>query len=490
MKKNAILILLLCLLVLAQSILMPVAATETTEEETTQAPSQEVAFGSTPVTYGCRTINAQVPLGGSERMLETAKAAFVYEINTGTLLYAYNPDLQVYPGSLAKLLTALIAIEYGNLSDKITVSTREISQLPAGAITTGLKNGEVLTLEDVLHCLIIESANDAALVLAEYVAGTEAEFVPLMNQRAKEMGCTDTNFTNCTGLDSANQHTTARDMAKITMAACENETFKKLFGTVSYTVPATNKMEEERELETGNHLMYEGIISKFNDSRVTGAMPSYTSDAAGASIIFTAEEKGMNLVFVILGAVRTYEDNGWKVKYYGNFEESLDLLEFSFDGYKINRILYSGQALKTFQVGNGQNSVVGTPQVELDSVVPAGSKMSNFIEKYTIVGGGLSAPIRAGDKVASVQLWYGTSCVAETELFAMSDINSLNDTGLEISSAASRDDSNLSGFLAFLGVVALVILVPIGVYLTYNSIMRSRVRAKRRRRRANRRRSR
>ena len=502
MKKNTLLIVLLCLVMLLQSFPLTAMATEVTEEEeetevVTEEETVEITYAvpeytstSAPVLYGCRTINAQIPLAGSERMLDSAKGAFVYEVNTGTVLYAYNPDLRVSPGSLVKLVTALVAIEYGNLNDKITVSTREISKLPVGAITSGLKNGEVVTLEDVLHCLIIESANDAALVLAEYVAGSEADFVPLMNERIQEMGCTDTYFTNCHGLDDSNQYTTARDMAKITTAACENEIFKELFGTVSYTVPATNKMDEERKLESGNHLMYQGIITKFNDSRVTGAMPSYTSAASGASITFTAEDNGMDLVFVILGATRTYASNGWKVEVYGNFEEALDLLEFAFSGYKISRVFYSGQAFKSFQVGNGQNNVVGMPMEEIDSVVPTGTKMSNYTTKYTVAGGGLSAPIRAGDKVATVQLWYATSCIAETTLYAMSDIASLTDTGLEISNAASRDDSDLSGLLGFLGVVALVILIPMAVYLTYNSIMRSRVRAKRRRRRASRRRSR
>lgn len=196
----------------------------------------------------------------------------------------------------------------------------------------------------------------------------------------------------------------------------------------------------------------------------------------------------MKYVYIILGATRRFVNgSSWRVEYYGNFDEAIDLLEYTMTNYRINRILYPGQALKTFQVGNGQNSVVATPNVSLDTVVPVNAKMSSFIEKYTLSGGAIAAPIAQGDQIATVQLWYGTSCVAETELYAMSDVRTTAESGVKISNAATKDDSDL---LSFLGILCLIILVPIAIYLTYNSIMRSRIRAKRRRRRASRRRSR
>lgn len=503
MKKFKLLSLLLCCILLAQCAIPRAYATEETEEteestaEETTLPVAEaidpaavpdVSYGNAPVNYGCRTLDGQSPLGGSERILETATSAFVYETTTQTIVYSYNPDAHVALGSIAKVMTALIAIESGNLTDSITVSTREISQLPAGAITFGLKNGEVVTVEDVLQCLIVESANDAALVLAEYVAGTEAEFVKLMNARASEIGCTDTVFVNCHGLDNAGQYTSARDVAKMTVEACKNPIFKELFGSISYKFPATNKREEEKSLTSVNYLMSQQILQKYNDQRVTGAMPSYVSPASGASITFTAEDKGMEYVMVIMGATRRYDEKAtWRAEYYGNFEEAIDLLEYTFKGYKINRVLYSGQAFKTFQVGNGQNSVVGASQTDLDTVVPVNAKMSSFVEKYSLSGGGLSAPIKQGEQIATVQLWYGTSCIAETELYAMSEVRTASESGLSISNAASKESSKLQSFL---GVLCLIVIVPVAVYLTYNSIMRSRMRARRRRRRSARRRSR
>ena len=500
MKNIRLLSILLAVLLMLQCCLIPAYAAEVSdsqpggETEATEAQPEEtvpaVPFGNASVTNGCRTIDGQSPLGGSERMLETAQAAFIYETSTDTLVYAYNPDLRLYPGSLSKILTALIAIEEGDLSDVITVSTREISKLPAGALDVKLKEGEKVTLNDLLHCLILASANDAALVIAEYVAGNEAEFVVKMNERLQKIGCTNTYLTNCHGLDDPQQYTTVRDMAKIVREAVKNETFKELFVVKQYDVPPTNKMEKERELASGNHLVYELVLPQFNDLRVTGGMPSYVSAAAGASIVFTAEDKGMSFIYVIMGSVRTLKENGYTVKYYGNFEESLDLLEYSYSNYKINRLLYNGQSLSQFPVSNGESSVVACSKIALDTVLPVTAKMDNLQPQYTIRNGGLNAPIAKGEQIGSVQLWYNTSCVAETELYAMSPVKAVGNTGVTIYSIASRDDSNLSDVLSFLGILILIVVVPFGIYLAINHFRRSMTRARRRRRRASRRRSR
>lgn len=477
MKKKRIFTLLLCICLFLQVFPTYASAEEETEEE---AP-----VGNVTVLNGCKTIEAMSPLGGTQRRLETAQAAFIYERSTDTVIYSYNPDLKLYPGSLSKMLTALIGIEKVPLSEKITVSTREISQLPVGSITAKLKEGEVVTMEDVLHALILTSANDAALIIAEHVAGNEAAFVQLMNQRAKKIGCTNTQFTNCHGLDDINQHTTARDMARITDEAMKNETFAKIFGTMTYEIPPTNRSEKARKLESGNHLMYDLVITKYNDHRVTGGMPSYSSAVAGASIAFTAKDNDMDLVFVVMGAQRTFNDSG-NADYYGNFDEAQELLLYTFGGYKVNQLLYPGLALHQFKVNDGECNVVGTPDVTMDAVLPSDAHMNNLIMKYSVVDGGISAPIDKGDKIASVQLWYGASCVAEIDLFAMSDVRDKDETGVEIY-GPSRDDSNIWGLL---GIVLLILVGVFGAYLAYNAYRRAVARARRKKKRANRRRSR
>lgn len=508
MKKNRLLILLLCILMLTQSLCYPVLATETdsttgdgsSETETEEDGSveetdpsndiilevEQVGPNDVTVVNGCRTIEGMYPLGGSDRMLDTAQAAFIYETNTQTVIYSFNPDLRLYPGVLSKMLAALVALEYCDLDEVVTVKTYEFSTLPLGALNAKLKEGEKLTMRDLLHLMMLESANDAALAIAVQVAGGQQPFVELMNAKVQEIGCTNTYLVNCHGLDDAAQYTTARDMAKIVQACVQNEEFFKIFSATSYKIEETNK-SEARALKSMNYLTEQTIVPKFNYSGVTGGMPSY-GNSSGASIACTATKGNMNLIFVVMGAQRTYSDRG-VATYYGNFEEVLDLLEYTFNNFKIYRLLYSGQALKQFQVGNGEQDVIATPGMNVDTVLLNGTKQLNLIERYSIAGGGLSAPISAGDQVATVQLWYGASCLAEVELYAMSDVRDSANAGLDIG-GASRDDSNVGDFLAFLGVLCLIIIVAVAGYLGYNSFRRSMIRARRRRRRASRRRSR
>lgn len=497
MKKNKVLSFLLCVIFVAQCGILPVQATETEEPEVTESTGTvssgtsvpEVAYGSASISNGCRTINGQTPLGGNDRILQTSQAAFVYEANTQTVIYSYNPDEQMAVGTLSKIMAGLVAIENCDLEKVITCSTRWNASLPANVRHASIMEGEELSMYDLVACLLIGCANDAALILANTVTPNESAFVEMMNQRAKEIGCTNTRFTDCTGLDTNNQYTTARDMARIVTEAMKNSTFKELFGATGHTLEPNNRRTEEHVVETENHLIYQLYLPQFFDKRVIGGMASY-SDAIGAGLACVAEDNGMSLVIVTMGGTRTYEANGWQVKYYGSFEEVLDLLEFSFDGFHISRLLYPGQTLSQFSVLNGESKVVGQSNVAFDTVLPSNVNLKNLNFRYTVSDGGLTAPIAKGDQIATVQVWYRTSCITETEVYAMHDVANETNSGLEIQTGASRSDTDVTDILTFLGVACLVIIIPIGVYLAVNSARRAAARAKRRRRRASRRRSR
>ena len=141
-------------------------------------------------------------------------------------------------------------------------------------------------------------------------------------------------------------------------------------------------------------------------------------------------------------------------------------------------------------VASGENQVVVQTHASQDAILPVNAKLDNLILKYMVDGGGLSAPIELDEKVASIQIWYRTSCVAEADLYAMSSVRAVDNLNLDIQGAASRDDSDLSQFLSFIGIVCLVILVPLAVYLVVNNLRRVMARNRRRRRRMSRRRSR
>ena len=498
MKKTKLLAAVFSAWMLLQSYPLSVSATEVATEATAETPSHqsvqatesvEIPFGQVSIQSGCRTIAGMSPLDGKERKLNTAQAVFVYEQNTDTVIYSYNADTKLSPGTLTKMVAALVAVELCELDEVVTVSSRNISRLPAGSQNVNLKQDEQLTVEDLLHCLVLDYANDAAIALAEHVSGNQQGFLVLMNDRVKQMGCSGTEFNNIHGLDNATSWTTARDMARIMAEVSKNETLVEILKTTGYSVAPTNRTEKKRELVTQNYLISEATISKYYDQRVKIGMASYTN-LSGASLICTAEKGKLNLVCVIMGALREFNpDKTWQVTSYGNFDEMTELLEYTFGNFKVNQILYDGQSLEQFDVIDGESQAVGQPKINLDTVLPANARMDNLTKYFSPLDGGLTAPIKKGDMIGTVSIWYRNSCLAEAELFAMGDVSSQSNLGLKIEGEEAQTDGNSGEALEILLTVCLFILVPAGLYLTINAWRRSRARARRRKRRESRRRS-
>ncbi len=494
MKKISCLNLLMCILLLVQMLCIPVLATETEAIETVQPTAPEYTvdeLGAVTVTSGCRTVDAQIPLGGNNPILKSAKAAFIYEVNTNTVIYNYNPDLSLSPGALAKLVTAIVAIESGDLDRELTVNSVSYKTLPGSAVrvNAGLKEGEKMTLRDMLHCLIMTWANDAAVTIAENVGGTQENFVQMMNQWVHDAGCENTKFTNVHGISSVEARTTARDMVRIYQKACRNREFKTLLGTTAYEIPATNKTESVRKLQANNYLMEEYILSQYNYDGVTTGFAPY-GENYGAHLVCTAETAGMDFVIVVLGAEREFAENGWKAIYYGNYEEAWTLLDFAFDNYKICRLLHAGHSLYQFTVADGENQVVAQSNTAMDAILPVAARMKNLLYKYTVKDGGLRAPIAKDQVIATLEIWYQNSCIAETELHAMSTVRSVSEKNLDLRNGGKGGGFDLTKILAFVGIVSLVLFIPFAIYLIVNHVRRAYVRNRRRRRRQNRRRSR
>ena len=498
MKKLSSMSLLLSVILLLQLLCIPALATETqaptTEPvETVQPTAPEYTIdelGAVTVNSGCRTLEAQVPLGGNSPMLKTAKAAFIYELNTNTVIYNYNPDITISPGALAKLVTAIVAIENGDLDQELIVNSLSYRTLPGSAVrvNAGLREGEKMTLRDMLHCMIMTWANDAAVTIAENIGGTQDNFVQMMNQWVHDAGCENTKFTNVHGISSAEARTTARDMVRIYQKACRNSEFKTLLATTAYEIAPTNETKEARKLRANNYLMEEYILSLYNYDGVTTGFAPY-GENYGAHLICTAETKGMSFVIVVLGAEREFNNNGWQPKYYGNYEETHELLNFAFENYKICRLLHDGQSLYQFTVSGGENQVVAQSSTAMDAILPVNARMKNLLYKYTVKNGGLSAPIAKDQVIATLEIWYQNSCIAETELHAMSEVRSIAAQNLSVN-GTGKGGADLKGILAFVGIVFLIIFVPFALYLIINRIRYALTRNRRRRRRQSRRRSR
>ena len=455
----------------------------TETESPTEAPTVDPdAIPAVPagavvgVEYGCQTLDAALPLVRGEKILRSAKGVFVYDRNTETVLYGYHPDQRLAPGGLVQILAALVVVENCRMNDVVTVSSQYISQLPVGVRRQNLQDGEQLTIRDLLHCLMLNSANDAAVVLAQHVSGSPEAFIQAMNDKAQELGCTDTTIKHVSGLDVTGQYTTARDMAKIIDAAMEYEDFRTVFSAGSYTVPVTNK-SEPRALTAMNYFLEGASVSKYYDERVTGGKASYTSASAGATIAFTAEDKDLDLICVVIGATRKHNSDS-SISRYGNFEEAKDLMNYCFGNFTVGQMLYKGQSMFQMKVENGVNDVVAVNESDVRIVLPKDVGFEDLRMVYEVKGGTLIAPLTKGQEIVSVQMWYRGSCVGETTLYAQTAVAHLDDPDFVIQDGAVRSDDDMAQMLLYVGVAFLVIMGIMGVYLGINNIRRAVRRAR------------
>jgi len=439
------------------------------------------------VSEGCFSVDAAKPLGGSEKLLDTSKAVILYELNSDAMVYAYQADQTIYPSSMVKIMTALVALERGELSSVATVTRSALNQVAIGSVSVGLKPGEELTLEDLLYCMITASANDASVVIAEHIAGSQEGFIAMMNEKAQMLGCKGTNYSNVHGLHDEQTYTTARDICRILEAALENETFKGIFEAKRYTVPATN-LSEAREIVTTNSMMNPSS-TKYYDDRVTGGKTGST-DLAGRCLAATADVNGMNLLAIVMGATPTYEEEGISLKYFGSFEEMAALLDYAGEKYAFQQIFSENQAISQYPVSNGANDVVTTPDGVLSVVLPKDLEKDQLVWVYESGIPAITAPVRKGDKISSVQIWYQDICIALTDLVAMNDVAVWAAPTEPSGNAAQEEDSDGVTLAVIIAAVFGVAVLCVGGYLLVNWIRWKIAMARRRRRRRNRRRNR
>ena len=227
----------------------------------------------------------------------TSTAAVVMENSTNTILYAKNMDQTLYPGSAVKIMTILMALENSSPQDQVTMTETGVSGATDGGANIAAQLGEVFTMEQCLYAIMLASANDIAMQVAEHISGSIEAFAEKMNARAQELGCTNTVFTNPTGLTDENQRITAHDMALIMQAALNNSTFRTIASAASYTIPATNVSGGERVLTNNFALLNASDASYYQGC--LGGKEGYT-DASASTLTCAAERNGMTLIAVVL----------------------------------------------------------------------------------------------------------------------------------------------------------------------------------------------
>lgn len=288
-----------------------------------------IIFSTVCPAFATDSLNETDEIPSPPAMTLDAEGAILLDADTGDTLFTQNADEILYPASTTKIMTAYLTVKYGNPDEKITISEGIYQGIPEGASTANLKAGEEIYVYELLQCLMIVSANEAANALAIYISGSISEFVELMNQEAAELGCENTHFVNTNGLHNEDHYTTARDLSKIALAAMGYERLVEICSNTTVVIPETN-LSEERTLKTTNYLLPGSDYPTYGYSGAYGLKTGFTTPA-GYCLVSCAYWEGRNLLSVVLGAKKSETDLETPV---GSFTESRKLLDWGFYNYE------------------------------------------------------------------------------------------------------------------------------------------------------------
>ena len=374
---------------------------------------------------------ALCPLAGAaeEKALPTldikAKAALLVDQNTGKIVYGKNEHEELYPASLTKIMTALLvlrAVDEGKLSmdQSISASESAFETLPDDSSSANIKAGEVLTVRQLLECLLIVSANEAGTILAEAVSGSVSAFVEEMNAEAAVLGCENTHFVNPTGLHDPQHYTSAWDLWLITQEALKHEDFLAICDTIKSIIPATN-LSPDRTLRTTNYLLDTWRALGYRYRNAHGIKTGSTSDA-GYCLVSSAEKGELHLLSVVLGCERVVDDSG-KADVQ-SFSETKRMFEWGFENFSYKTVQSVNDMLASIPVTLSQetNSVVLHPAEDVVVLLPNVLSSDDLKRVIRFAKESVEAPVQAGEPLAEAVLSYGDTVYATIPLVALSDI--------------------------------------------------------------------
>lgn len=321
-------------------------------------------------------------------------SCILVDSNSGKILYAKNAYSKMYPASTTKLMTAILTLENCKLTDSATVSHNAIYSIPVGYSHANLKEGENLTIEQLLNVLLIPSANDAAIVLAEHISGSVEDFSVLMNNKAKELGCTNTHFVNPNGIHDKEHYSTAYDLSLIGRYAMKFPDIMRIAKVKQYTLPTTNKYNKtDRIFNTTNALINNESMNEHYYPYATRLKTSYT-DSAGSCIVSTAKKGDMELLVVILNS----ESIG------ARYIDCKNLFNYGFENYSYVTLNASNDVVKTIQITNGTKETKNLDVIvknDIKILKPKNLNLDN-LEQNIEINSDLKAPIAENAVVGKI----------------------------------------------------------------------------------------
>lgn len=403
-----------------------------------------------------------------------AETAVLMDAASGEVLYEKNADQKMYPASITKLMTILLALEHGKLTDEITFSHDAVYNIEQGSAHIAIMEGETLTLEQVLRAIILRSANEASNGVAEYVDGSVEAFAKHMTERAKELGCKNTNFVNANGLHDENHYTTAYDMALIAKELLTHEEYRSMMSETDYEIPPTNKQTEARYLHGQHQMLNPNSIYYYEDA--IGGKTGFTSEALNTLVTY-AERDGMELIAVVMKC------NGAE-----HYTDTAALFDYGFETYESVKLLSAADHTTTVKVTETYNdkpvelgTITAAPAENVYHTLPKGTDTSQ-IKVETDCPETIEAPVKEGQTVGTLKISLGGKTIKIVDLKAQNAVDVMTDA-----QKAELDKSSVSGILKKIGigigVVILAFLILICITRTIGHYQRKKRRQQHRRQR-------
>ncbi len=335
------------------------------------------------------------------------EAAILIDVQSGQTIYAKNPDQVLPPASTTKIMTALLAIEKGKLSDPVVASPTMLNSKLVYGTQIYLEPGEVMSLDNLLYALLLNSANDAAVAIAEYIGGDVDTFVKLMNQKAKEIGAEHTTFKNPSGLNEEGHLTTARDLALITRTALKNPDFVRYVKTKSKVIPRSAE-NVPVEMFNENKLLW-------RDPSVDGVKTGYTTQAENC-LVASATRNGRQIIGVIL------KSPGGEI-----YNDMQNLLDYGFNEYDNSVYKPSGTAISSMLVGKDTvDLILGSPIIVTSKKgEPAPVLRLNVIPLSFQV-----QEVEQGQILANLEVWQGQQLLQKIPLMAARKVSLPKSAGI------------------------------------------------------------
>lgn len=351
--------------------------------------------------------------------IQYAQSALLMDMASGRVLYSKNIDDRVFPASTTKMMTGILALEMGNMSDTVTATYEALKDITLDDSQMGILVGEELTMEQLVKSMLIYSANDSANVIAIQIAGSIDAFVELMNQKSQELGMTGTHFVNPCGSHDDNHYTTAKDLAILAKYAMQNEQFREIVKTPIYKIPQTNKYVLGERILVNTNLFLSTVLSSYHYyPPAIGIKTGHTSQA-GYCLVSAASYNETEFLAVVMNCANV----DTKSQAY-SYIDSKTLFDFGFDNYQHQLLSSSGDIVYDSKVYEAKNDIRVALTVENDvsALIPNTEGSLEKITPNVDIPERINAPVHKGDVIGTINYSYNGTTVGSANLIATNDV--------------------------------------------------------------------